>query len=224
MQDVVDQAGRGRAAYQAERYGPLSTVNLETTQQRFVAPERYHLWPQAHLHTQWPGQDKPGDPIFDQFYASQVPSLDDFTLQQVLNRDAILDLFAKIGPSILLTHSQSGAFGWPVADARPELVKAIIAVEPNGPPFYNVDNIGAPEWFRDDATTMQRPWGVTADPLNYSPRAEKAADLAIVDLPNGEDADPCALVLDAQSKVTGVMIGGIWYKDPINRSTPSREK
>ncbi|MBV8845920.1 MAG: alpha/beta fold hydrolase [Bryobacterales bacterium] len=176
---VVDQAGRGRAAYQAERYGPLGTVSLETTQQRFVAPERYNLWPQAHLHTQWPGEGKPGDPIFDQFYASQVPSLDDFTLQQILNRDAILDLLAKIGPSILLTHSQSGAFGWPVADARPEFVKAIVAVEPNGPPFYNVDNIGAPEWFRD-ASTMQRPWGITADPLQYSPRAEKASDLAIV--------------------------------------------
>ena len=44
---------------------------------------------------------------------------------------ALLD---KIGPAILLTHSQSGAFGWPVADARPDLVKAIVAVEPNGPP------------------------------------------------------------------------------------------
>ena len=42
---VVDQAGRGRAAYQAERCRSLSTVNLETTQQRFVAPERYNLWP-----------------------------------------------------------------------------------------------------------------------------------------------------------------------------------
>ena len=191
---VVDQAGRGRAAYQAERYGSLNTVNLETTQRRFVAPERYNLWRQAHLHTQWPGESKPGDPIFDEFYASQVPSLDDFSLQQVLNRDAILDLLAKIGPSILLTHSQSGAFGWPVADARPDQVKAIIAVEPNGPPFYNVDNIGAPEWFRD-AATMQRPWGVTADPLNYSPRAEKATDLAIVrqDQPDGPDLSRCWL-------------------------------
>jgi pimeloyl-ACP methyl ester carboxylesterase len=176
---VVDQAGRGRAAYQMERYGSLSTLSLEGTQQRFVAPERYNLWPQAHLHTQWPGAGKPGDPVFDQFYASQVPSLEDFTLQQVLNRDAILDLVAKIGPSILLTHSQSGAFGWPVADAKPDLVKAMIAVEPNGPPFYNVENTGAPGWFRD-AATMQRPWGLTADPLAYSPAAEKASELLIV--------------------------------------------
>ena len=41
---------------------------------------------------------------------------------------------------MLLTHSQSGPHGWDVADARPELVKAIVAVEPNGPPFYNEAN------------------------------------------------------------------------------------
>jgi pimeloyl-ACP methyl ester carboxylesterase len=36
------------------------------------------------------------------------------------------------GPAILLTHSQSGTFGWLVADARPALVKAIVALEPSG--------------------------------------------------------------------------------------------
>jgi len=189
---VVDQPGRGRAAYQAERYGPLGALSLQGALQRFVAPERYNLWPQARLHTQWPGEGKPGDPVFDQFYASQVPSLDDVTLQQILNRDAILALLAKIGPSILLTHSQSGAFAWPVADARPDLVKAIVAVEPNGPPFYNVENIGAPDWFRD-AAAMQRPWGPTADPLAYSPRAENARDLSLVrqDKPDGPDLSRC---------------------------------
>ena len=52
---------------------------------RFAAPERFNFWPQAHLHTQWPGKGEPGDPVFDQFYASQVPSIEDFTLQQTLN-------------------------------------------------------------------------------------------------------------------------------------------
>jgi len=176
---VVDQAGRGRAAYQAEKYGPASVVSLDTTLQRFAAPERYNLWPQAHLHTQWPGPATPDDPVFQQFYASQVPSIADFAEQQQLNRDAIVDLLKRIGPAILLTHSQSGAFGWPVADAQPDLVKAMVAVEPNGPPFYNVDNIGPPDWFRD-AQTMDRPWGPTAVPLTYSPPAQASADLAIV--------------------------------------------
>lgn len=189
---VVDQAGRGRAAYQADLYGPPAALNLETTQRQFVAPERYNRWPQAHLHTQWPGQGIPGDPSFDQFYASQVPSIQSFTLQQELNRDAILALLEKIGPSILLTHSQSGAFGWPVADARPDLVKAILAVEPNGPPFFNVENVPAPGWFRDVAP-QARAWGVTSAPLAYSPRAAKASELAIVqqEKPDAPDLVRC---------------------------------
>ena len=176
---VVDQPGRGRAAYEAERYGPMTRLDLENILRRFVAPERYNLWPQAHLHTQWPGAGAPGDAVFDQFYSSQVPSIQNFTLQQTLNRDAILALLDKIGPAILLTHSQSGAFGWPVADARPEMVKAIVAVEPNGPPFFDVENVAAPDWFRD-AAAQARPWGVTAAPLAYVPPAANASDLAIV--------------------------------------------
>jgi len=110
--------------------------------------------------------------------ASRLPVVSDFTLQQVLNRDAIIALLTKIGPAILLTHSQAGAFGWPVADARPDLVKAIVAVEPSGPPFYDVQDVGAPEWFRY-GTTLARPWGITADPLVYSPPAASASDLQI---------------------------------------------
>jgi pimeloyl-ACP methyl ester carboxylesterase len=189
---VVDQPGRGRAAYEADLYGPATRLNLDNLQRRFAAPERYNLWPQARLHTQWPGQPERGDPTFDQFYASQVPSIQDFTLQQVLNRDAILALLDKIGPAIILTHSQSGGFGWPVADARPDLVKAIVAVEPNGPPFFDIENVPAPEWFRDAAMPV-RSWGPNAVPLAYSPPPEKASDLAIVreDKPDAPDLVRC---------------------------------
>lgn len=189
---VVDQPGRGRAAYEAERYGPMTRLDVANIERRFVAPERYNLWPQAHLHTQWPGNGAPGDPFFDQFYSSQVPSIQNFTLQQILNRDAILTLLDKIGPAILLTHSQSGAFGWPVADAEPTMVKAIIAVEPNGPPFFDIENVAAPEWFHD-AAVQTRPWGITAAPLTYSPPASLASDLAIErqEKPDAPDLSRC---------------------------------
>ena len=35
---VVDQPGRGRAAYQTDLYGPAAALNLETTQRQFAAP------------------------------------------------------------------------------------------------------------------------------------------------------------------------------------------
>jgi hypothetical protein len=56
------------------------------------------------------------------------PSLASFPRQQELNRDAGSALLDRIGPAILLT-SQSGTFGWLVADARPLLLKAIVAME-----------------------------------------------------------------------------------------------
>ena len=80
--------------------------------------------------------------------SNYVPEIEDFTKQQFLNRDALVALFDKIGPGILMVHSQAGAFAWPVADARPNLVKAIVGVEPNGPPFFEVNFIGPPDYFR----------------------------------------------------------------------------
>ena len=70
---VVDQPGRARSSYQADLSGPQQTPDLLNTQRRFTAPAQSNLWPQAKLHTQWPGSGMKGDPVFDQFYASQVP-------------------------------------------------------------------------------------------------------------------------------------------------------
>jgi pimeloyl-ACP methyl ester carboxylesterase len=53
-----------------------------------------------------------------------------------------------------------------------------VAIEPNGPPFFDTGNVPPPEWFRD-ASTQSRPWGITAAPLSYSPPANSPIDLAI---------------------------------------------
>src|SRR6516225_5524515 len=57
---VVDQVARGRAAYWAPQpYGGVTASRFTFLEQRFVAPERFKQWPQAHLHTQWPGDGEP---------------------------------------------------------------------------------------------------------------------------------------------------------------------
>jgi pimeloyl-ACP methyl ester carboxylesterase len=175
---VVDQPGRGRSGYLAAAYGPNRNVERSNSASRFVAQEKFNLWPQAHLHTQWPGNGEPDDDATMQLASGQLPAIASFTKQQFLNRDALLALLEKIGPSILLVHSQAGAFGWPVADGRPDLVKAILAIEPNGPPFYAVEFVGAPTWFRQGARGLD--YGITSVPLAYEPLIEKPADLDIV--------------------------------------------
>ena len=163
---VLDQPARARSPWQPEA-GPLRRLPVAWVEQQFTAPARANLWPQAKLHTQWPGLGVEGDPVFDQFFAQTFPSLDSFQRQQELNRDAGAALLDSIGPAILLTHSQSGTFGWLVADARPDMVKAVVAIEPSGPPVR--DNIprGSPEWFEDGPLT--KPYGLTAAALTYDP-------------------------------------------------------
>jgi pimeloyl-ACP methyl ester carboxylesterase len=101
-----------------------------------------------------------------------------FPKQQELNRDAGSALLDKIGPAILLTHSQSGTFGWLIADARPKLVKAIVAMEPSGPPAYELVNKGAPTWFEDGA--LSKPYGLTSPPLAYDPPLQQGEKLKFV--------------------------------------------
>jgi len=161
---VVDQVGRGRSPLHAS-YGETAPRATTPIEQRFTAPERSKLWPQAKQHTQWPGTGVAGDPAFDQFYAEQMPSLVSFPKQQELNRDAGIALLDMIGPSIVMVHSQSGAFVWPIADARPNLVKAIVAVEPSGPPVRDAEFKGAPDYFIEGPLT--KPWGLGAMKLSY---------------------------------------------------------
>jgi pimeloyl-ACP methyl ester carboxylesterase len=174
---IADQPGRGRSAFVAGAYGKNALKPAKIIQDQFTAPERRALWPQAHLHTQWPGTGVIGDAAFDQFEAEQLPDLLDATLLETLNREAGAALLDKIGPAILMTHSQSGAFGLVIADARPALVKAIVGIEPGGPPFYGIDLIGAPDWFKNGP--LGKPWGLTRTPVQYAPAVSDPKELSI---------------------------------------------
>ena len=68
--------------------------------------------------------------------------------------------------------------GWPIADKRPNLVKAIVAVEPNGPPVHEIEFKGAPDWFADAAKTKIS--GLGDVPLTYDPPLEDGEQLAFV--------------------------------------------
>ena len=188
---VLDQPARARSPYHAEQYGPTTRMGVERVQWQFAAPERFNLWPQAKHHTQWPGVPEPGDATFDQFMAQQYPSLESFPRQQELNRDAGAALLDRIGPAVLFTHSQSGTFGWLVADARPELVKGVVAMEPSGPPVHDLVTKGAPDWFEDGPYV--KPYGLTAPPLAYDPPLKDASDLKFVKQAQADapDLTPC---------------------------------
>ncbi len=176
---IMDQVGRGRSPFIESVYGKKSPKALAPAyiEREFLSYEHFNLYPQAHLHTQWPGTGKPGDPIFDQFQAEMMYDFDDRTLRETLNRDAGLALLAKIGPSIVLPHSQAGIYAFGMADAKPELVKALLMVESAGPVFHDLQFTGAPGWFKDG--DLSKPYGLTRTPLTYAPKPAKPTDIAI---------------------------------------------
>lgn len=173
---VVDQPGRARSGQFEDSYGPYSRNATTRIEQRFTAPQDSKLWPQAERHTQWPGTGLKGDPVFDQFFASQVASMKDGDETEALNQAAGAALLDRIGPAIVLVHSQSGPFGWLIADARPQLVQGIVSIEPSGPPFQDIELKGAPDWFGYDAEPVRK-WGVARVPLTYDPPVTDPAEL-----------------------------------------------
>jgi pimeloyl-ACP methyl ester carboxylesterase len=188
---VVDQVGRARSGADPQIYGPYMRFSVEQEESLFTAPEKYNLWPQAVLHTEWPGgTGVAGNLAFDQFYASQVESVASTVKTEELMFPADVALLEKIGPAIVLTHSQSGVFGFKLADTRPDLVKAHVAVEPNGPPFYDIDFKGGEDWYKD-SDKIARAWGVARIPLAYEPPATEPSELNLV---RQEQADGPQLV------------------------------
>ncbi|KAJ4352035.1 uncharacterized protein N0V89_007381 [Didymosphaeria variabile] len=92
-------------------------------------------WPQAKLHTQWPGSGRIGDSTFDNFYRSQVQLQTDRFISEEQNAQAYSALVDIVGKCYIISHSQAGAYGWRVGDMRSDVVKGIIQLEPSGPPF-----------------------------------------------------------------------------------------
>ena len=183
---MIDQPMRGRSAYHPAD-GATRMFTAENEQFQFTAIESDGTWPGRDKHTQWPGDStnkgKQGDPIFDGFYATQVETVVSNEETQQRNRDAGAALLDKIGPAILLTHSQSGSFGWLIADARPNLVKGIVAVEPSGPPFENTI-IG---------TGKARAWGPTDIALTYDPPVKDPSEISVMrdEKPDGPNMFLC---------------------------------
>jgi pimeloyl-ACP methyl ester carboxylesterase len=190
---MVDQVGRGRSPYVESVYGKSNLNTSKFLMERFVAVARYKLWPQARLHTQWPGTGEPGDPIYDQMHAQELPDIANAVLREELNRDAGVALLARIGPAVIFTHSQAGAYGWAMADLRPDRVKGIVAIEAGARPFRDVEFVGAPDYFKDGR--ISKAWGIGNTPLHYVPGVFDASELAFVeqDRPDAPDLVRCFL-------------------------------
>jgi pimeloyl-ACP methyl ester carboxylesterase len=165
---IVDRPGHGRSSFHPDVIGPMGPpFPLQAGEAIFrPPPEGPASHPTAHLHTQWPGTRDDDDPALEAIVTASGPMPADLALSQALDQSRGAELLDRIGPAILFTHSLGGPAGWLIADARPDLVKAIVAIEAVGPPFVEIPQLG-----------LSLQWGLTSAPLTYDPPAQSAADL-----------------------------------------------
>jgi pimeloyl-ACP methyl ester carboxylesterase len=163
---TTDVPTRGRSQYVPGVDGNLNYRTTTTLETNFTASAALARFPGAKKHSQWPGTGRVGDPVFDQFAKSQVQ----YGGNERLTRDAYVALLDAINtPVILLTHSQGGTAGWLVADARPNLVRAIATVEPQAPPIRSVDNVRLVYNQTGGGGGGGMTWGVSNSPITYDP-------------------------------------------------------
>lgn len=185
----MDVPYRGRSPWEPA-VDNVTVVSAEKLQESFTASARYGTWPQARLHTQWPGTGLMGDPIFDRFFASGVQMTVNQGLQETASQAALVALLDRLNkPVIMLAHSNGGGVGYLVADFRPQLVKAIVSVEPKGPPFSRSAML----------LTSGNQYGVCQAPITYDPPVTDPAVDLIRATKRADDPGLMDAVLQAES-------------------------
>ena len=202
---MVDFPARGRSAWVPELDGQVTIRDMANLEKIWTDLPEMGDWPQAKLYTQWPGEGpnkgKMGDPVFDNFAKTQVQFLTGIT-QDKLNLDAHIALLEKIGtPVIIIGHSQGGNFAFQVADARPNLVRALIVAEPGGPQIGQVNT--ATQTYTGKKGFV---WGLAALPLHYDPPVTNPDDLHTVleSKSDGPGLVPCYLQQEPVHKLVNL--------------------
>jgi pimeloyl-ACP methyl ester carboxylesterase len=183
---VVDRVGHGRSPYHPDVIGPMGgQLPYEVGRMLFADDSA------AEAQTAWTWAREPGTAVFDQLMAAMGPLPADLADSQRLDADRLAKLLDRVGPAILVTHSAGGPVGWLATDARPELVTAVVAVEPMGPAFVEFPGMGTLSW----GLTAAR---ITTEPTYTSAEHAQAAGPGALTLP-ALKGKPVALVTGGAS-------------------------
>ena len=121
-----DAVERGRSGFASRDVWPDEPhfVSMQDAFSRHRLGEAWSADPAAVK--QIPGNQFPVE-AYENFARQFVPRWTDTDEATIAAYTALVD---KVGPAVLLFHSQAGGFGFPIAQMQPGKVKAIVAVEP----------------------------------------------------------------------------------------------
>lgn len=130
---LIDQPRRGKAG----RGTVAGTIAPTTDDQFWFDQFRLGVWPEF-----FPGVSFSRDPqAMDQYLRQITPNTGPYDAEVI--SDATAALFGKIGPGILVTHSQSGGPGWLTA-IKSAHVRAIASYEPGSAFVFPQNEMPAP--------------------------------------------------------------------------------
>lgn len=172
---LIDQVGTGRST-QSDiiTYPIFGAQTVNGTLRGFTRMQDYNDYPQAKLHTQWPGTGRPGDPAFEALVALAIPLTSNSTRLELAMRNAGCTLLSIIGKSFLISHSIGAAYPILLSDECPDLIAGNLNLEPTTIPFETV--VGSRD-SPNGGRAPSRQWGLTNTPLTYSPPARRPEDL-----------------------------------------------
>jgi len=125
VSDAVERGRAGWSMYPDVFPGEPLFLTLDNPYERFRIGDGPGSFARG---TTLPGVEFPADrDSYLQFAKQNVPR---WTTTDDMATDAYIALLEKVGPSVVMVHSQGGFFGWRVAQARPELVRALVLLEP----------------------------------------------------------------------------------------------
>ena len=130
---VSDAVERGRASW--SRYPdvftsePVFRVKKEAWELFRIGPDGSYA-PNPADRVAYPGSRFP-TAAFDQFAKQGVPR---WMTNDAATQAAYDALVQRVGPCVLITHSQSGNFGFQAALNAPDKVAAVVTIEPAGSP------------------------------------------------------------------------------------------
>jgi pimeloyl-ACP methyl ester carboxylesterase len=130
---IVDQPGRARSSFDPSLHQQARAEGNPTLLRNLGGFNRERAWTVFRIgptaFVPYPGTKFPLEAT-DQYYAQLVPNTDGYLADPATRVNGLAALLDKIGPAVVSVHSMSGPQGIGVAVARPELVRAVIDVEP----------------------------------------------------------------------------------------------
>lgn len=131
---ILDQPRRGRAGYTATPVSSKDDVPAANRESATWTVFRNGVWTPPGDPSLFEGVQFPNDAAAaDQFFRQQTPNTGDEPRTDEHRRfmgKTLAALLERAGESILVTHSNSGQYGWFSAMERPGEIKAIVAYEP----------------------------------------------------------------------------------------------